>query len=147
MTMTKTHGLNVLMASRLYVVYLLALPLSSFTNGGERKLFHITKYISHSTYDSMLTEILYSVTLLWDCSMNVNRPEVMVDHCTANAAISRLNPTLPYPYRRRKVIRNPNPIKIITCTSWKTTEAGMKNNWVQMTIRAVHKIFNLQQEI
>ncbi len=33
MTMTKTHGLNVLMASRLYVVYLLALPLSSFTNG------------------------------------------------------------------------------------------------------------------
>lgn len=39
-------------------------------------------------------------------------------HCTTRAAMNRVNPVALYPYFRRKVIRKPKPMKIITWMSW-----------------------------
>ena len=38
-------------------------------------------------------------------------------HWMTKAETRKLRPTEEWPYFRRKVIRKPNPIKIITCTS------------------------------
>lgn len=43
-------------------------------------------------------------------------------HCRPKAARSRLTPTLLNPYRFRKVMRKPKPMKIMTWTSWNTAE-------------------------
>lgn len=43
-------------------------------------------------------------------------------HCRPKAARSRLMPTLLNPYRFRKVMRKPKPMKIMTWTSWNTAE-------------------------
>lgn len=45
----------------------------------------------------------------------------------ARAEQIRLRDTADNPYFLRKVIRNPNPMKIITWTSW-NTENSKKNN-------------------
>lgn len=68
------------------------------------------------TYVSKLT-LMVQQSSSSDWSINWNTPEVRVDHWMANEASNKLNAMLPNPYRLRKVIRNPNPIKIITCTS------------------------------
>lgn len=43
-------------------------------------------------------------------------------HCRPKAARSRLTPTLLNPYRFRKVMRKPKPMKIMTWTSWNTAD-------------------------
>ena len=58
---------------------------------------------------SMLILILPSVRCQKPC---IRRP-----HCSPKAARSKLTPTLLNPYRFRKVMRKPKPMKIMTCTS------------------------------
>ena len=41
-------------------------------------------------------------------------------------AMSMLSETAESPYFLRKVMRKPNPMKIITCTSWNTEEEGKR---------------------
>ena len=58
-------------------------------------------------------------TLIFPLSM-CQKPCMSRPHCRPKAAKSRLTPTLLKPYLFRKVIRKPNPMKIITWTSWNT---------------------------
>lgn len=53
-------------------------------------------------------------------SSRCHKPCMRRPHCSPKAARSRLMPTLLNPYRLRKVMRNPNPMKIMTWTSWNT---------------------------
>lgn len=50
------------------------------------------------------------------------KPCMRRPHCRPKAARSRLTPTLLNPYRFRKVMRKPKPMKIMTWTSWNTAE-------------------------
>lgn len=75
-------------------------------NQGVTENQHVQK--RHS-YFKMLILILPSSRCQMPC---MRRP-----HCSPKAARSRLTPTLLNPYRLRKVIRNPKPMKIMTWTS------------------------------
>lgn len=53
----------------------------------------------------------------------------MMAHCAQKDARRRLMLTAEYPYRFKNVIKNPKPMQIITCTSWKP--AKDKPYWKQ----------------
>ena len=72
-------------------------------------------------------------------------------HWSTKAAMTMLSPTAENPYRRRNVMRNPKPMKIITCTSWNTTRRERNKDFIWVctlefllnSLNSVTKIFDI----
>lgn len=87
------------------------------------------------TYLKMLILIFPSSRCHMPC---MRRP-----HCRPKAARSKLMPTLLNPYLLRKVIRNPKPMKIMTCTSWNTADIRKEVSYADDSVwghRSVMKV-------